>query len=103
MVVAYDTSLPVFRRKARVEVSSNTTCQFFFVHKNKHTGLGVDSEGGREEALVVLQMFNGADDLMSRVNCVGAVRRSINCLVTRSEELLLDCLPYMRWKGGRQQ
>lgn len=73
MVVAYNTSFLVFRRKAYVEVGGNTTCQFLFINKDKDTRLGVDRERGCKEALVVLQMFNVVDDLMRRVDGVGAV------------------------------
>jgi hypothetical protein len=54
-------------------MSSNTTCQFLFIHKDKDTGLGLDREGGHEEALIVLQMFDVVDNLMSCIDSVGVV------------------------------
>jgi hypothetical protein len=92
------TLILVFNWKTGVQMSGHLTSQCLFIHEYKNARLRLHRKRRQEEAFVILHVLDAVDDLMSCVNCVGAIRSGKDVLITQLQELLLNCFAYMRWE-----
>ena len=74
MVMPHYTLVLISNRKTRIQVRSDLACQLPVVHKDENAGLRFHRKGRREEALVVLEILDTVDNLVSRVDCIRTVR-----------------------------
>jgi hypothetical protein len=73
MIMPDYTLVSVFNRKSSIQVRSNSAGQLLFIHKDKNTGLRLNREGRGYETLIVLEIVDIVENLVSCIDSIGSV------------------------------